>query len=331
MKIAILRRPDAPVILVPVLRMSAVESSFSLADITNLEPFRKLGAALASDPDGELNRTLVSARVVTGPDGVKRTELIRSSAADRIRSAPTLFPIDRLRADLVDLVLASPAVPARTTQRKAVAPLIDAFLGGLGSKAEEVLSANLGRAGARLVTLVGNEQRRYMAKPSYHKVVELKSFNPSRATDKHIVPDRLGPFHRNDAYEGWQRAIFPVAWFDSEPERRVANMVDSDSSVLCWDRLLINDLPILWNSDGKQYNPDLIVIDTDKTHWVVEVKMDKEMASEDVQSKREAAKRWANHVNADPAVEDHWQYLLVSETDINDAKGSWEALKKLGT
>jgi type III restriction enzyme len=109
-------------------------------------------------------------------------------------------------------------------------------------------------------------------------------------------------------------------------------MVDGDSAtVLCWDRLLINDLPILWNSDGKQYNPDLIVIGKDGTHWIVEVKMDKEMQSEDVRGKREAAQRWANHVNADGRVKVQWRYLLVSESDINDAKGSWDALNRLGT
>jgi len=331
MKIGIIRRPDAPSISVPVVRMSTVQSNFTLADITDLEPFRKLGLALAANPDGELSRTLFSARVITGPDGMKRTELVRSTAADHIQSAPTLFSIDKLRTDLVDMVLASPAVPARANQRAAAAPLIRAFLEGLGAKADEVLSANLGRAGARLIKLVADEQRRYMAKPSYHEVVELKHFNPIRATDKPIVGDRLGPFRKTDAYEGWERAIFPVAWFDSEPERRVANMVDGDTGVRCWDRLLINDLPILWNSDGKQYNPDLIVIGQDGTHWIVEIKMEKEMQSEDVQGKREAAKRWANHVNADPSVTDDWRYLLVGERDINDAKGSWEALRALGS
>jgi hypothetical protein len=44
------------------------------------------------------------------------------------------------------------------------------------------------------------------------------------------------------------------------------------------------------------------VIESDGVHWVVEVKMDREMASEDVKGKREAAKRWANYVTADDKV-----------------------------
>jgi type III restriction enzyme len=331
MKLEINRRADAPTIMIPVLKMSTVTSSFTLADITDTDAFRKLGAALAANPDDELSRTLVSARVVTGPDGMKRTELVRSTAADRIHSTPTLFALQDLRTQLVEMVLASPAVPARANQRPAIAPLMDSFFDGLGDKAVEVLSANLDRAGARLVRLVAEEQRRFMSKPSYEEVVELREFNPSRATDKTVTGDRMGPFSKVSAYEGWSRSIFPVAWFDSEPERRVANMVDDDATVACWVRLHINDLPILWNSSGQSYNPDLIVIDSDGTHWVVEVKMDKEMNSGEVRGKRDAAMRWANHVTADEKVGVQWRYLLVSETDVETARGSWGALKSLGT
>ncbi len=124
--------------------------------------------------------------------------------------------------------------------------------------------------------------------------------------------------------------LFDLAWFDSAPERTVANLVDDDGGVAWWVRLHTNDLPILWNSAGQQYNPDLIVIETDGTHWVVEVKMDKEIGSADVVAKRDAARRWANHVSADETVGKRWRYLLASETDIDEAKGSWAALKALG-
>ncbi len=330
MRQPIARRPDAPGIRVPVLRMSAVESAFSLADITDTDRFRKLGASLAANPEGELARTLVSARVVTGPDGMKRTELVTSGAADRVRSDPTLFAAEDLRTGLVEMVLGSPAVPARKEQRAAVAPLIDAFLTGLGPMATELLSANLERAGARLVRLVAEEQRHYMAEPSYHEVVELKEFNPARANDRPVSGDRFGPFSKAAAYDGWKRSLFPVEWFDSRPERSVADAVDDDPGVTCWVRLHVGELPILWNSGGQNYNPDFLVIDADATHWVVEVKMDKEMSSDDVKAKRDAARRWANYVNADASVDVPWRYLMVSETDVDTARGSWAALKKLG-
>jgi type III restriction enzyme len=331
MKREIGRRSGAPSIAVPLLRMTAVRSDFSLADITDVDSFRKLGAALAANPDGELNRTLVGARIVVGPDGVKRTELVRSEAADHIRSTPSLFSFGELRTELSDMVLASPAVPARKEERAALQPLLDAFFSGLGDKADEVLSANLERAGARLIRLVGDEQRRFMAKPSYQEVVKIEDFAPTRSTDKTVTSDRLGPFSKSLAYEGWGRSLFPVEWFDSAPERAVASMLDGDDGVTCWVRLHLNELPILWNSGGQQYNPDFIVIEEDGTRWVVEVKMDKEMAIADVQGKREAATRWANHVSANEQVSATWRYLLASEADVTTAKGSWSALKALAS
>jgi type III restriction enzyme len=310
--------------------MSVVTSSFTLADITDTDRFRKLGASLATDPDGELARTLVSARVVVGPDGIKRTELVTSSAADKVQSNPTRFAMKELRTQLIDMVLGSAAVPARKDQKEAVLPLMDAFFAGLGDKAVEVLSANLDRAGARLVRLVAEEQRRFMAKPSYHEVVELKDFNPTRATDKPLSLDRFGAFSKAAAYDDWKRSLFSLEWFDSKPERTVANAVDDDKGVASWVRLHIGELPILWNSAGQEYNPDLIVIESDGIHWVVEVKMDKEMTSEDVKGKREAARRWANYVTADRTAGVAWRYLLLSESDVETAKGSWPAMKKLG-
>jgi type III restriction enzyme len=49
-----------------------------------------------------------------------------------------------------------------------------------------------------------------------------------------------------------------------------------------------------------------------------------------VQGKREAAQRWANYVTADASVGKTWRYLLVAESDVEMAKSSWPALKRLG-
>jgi type III restriction enzyme len=325
------RRSDVPAIKVPVLRMTTVAAPFSLADITESDAFRKLGASLASNPEQELSRTLVSARVETGPDGMRRTVTVTRAAADRVRSAPMLFHLDELRAQLAEMVLASPAVPARKEQRAALEPLLGAFFDGLGQQATEVLSAHLGRAGARLIRLVEAEQRRFMPRPRYDEVVELKEFAPARATDKTVSPDRFGSFAKSVAYNSWHRSLYAVEWFDSRPERDVANAVDQADTVGCWVRLHIGELPILWNSAGQHYNPDFIVIEDDRTHWVVEVKADKDMPSDEVQAKRQAARRWANHVTASDEVHVTWRYLLLSENDVTSAKGSWLALKALGS
>ncbi|MEW5991667.1 MAG: DEAD/DEAH box helicase family protein [Chloroflexota bacterium] len=326
----ILPRADAPRIVIPILRMSTIESSFSLADITDTSKFRRLGESLAANPEAELARTVVGARVVTGPDGMKRTELVTSAAVDRVVTQQSLFDGDELRTRLSEVVLASPSVPARRDQRAALAPILDSFLDGLGPKGPDILSANLDRAGARLVRLVAEEQRAYMAKPWFEEVVELRDFAPVRASDRVVSGDRFGAFGRSSAYDGWKRSLFPVEWFDSRPERTAANILDEADEVTCWLRLHTGDLPILWNGFGQQYNPDFIVIEGDGRHWVIEIKMDKEMASPDVVGKREAAQRWANHVNADERVEAKWGYLLLSESDVEMSRGSWGALKAVG-
>jgi type III restriction enzyme len=326
----ILPRPDAPRIVIPILRMSTVESSFSLADITDTSRFRRMGESLAADPEGELSRTVVAARVVTGPDGIKRTELVTSAAVDRVLTQQSLFDGHEVRTRLTELVLSSPSVPSRRDQRAALAPILEAFLGGLGERGPEILSANLDRAGARLVRLVAEEQRVYMAKPWFEEVVELRDFVPIRATDRAVSSDRFGAFSRSAAYDGWKRSLFPVEWFDSRTERTAANVLDGADEITCWVRLHTGELPILWNGFGQQYNPDFLAVEGDGRHWVIEIKMDKEMTSPDVMGKREAAQRWANHVNADGRVQAKWGYLLLSESDVEMSKGSCAALRTVG-
>ncbi|MEO7571253.1 MAG: hypothetical protein ABIX10_02340 [Acidimicrobiales bacterium] len=324
-------RDGTPVVEVPVLRMSKVEARFSLADIVDLEPFRKLGTQIAADPDAELQRVKVSARVITGADGLRRTELVTSTAVDKLKASARLLPLADLIADLTDAVLAAPVVPQRADQAKQVGPIIDTFLDGLGSNAEELLSAYGDRAAARLVALVTAEHRKSLAAPYYENVVEITRLDRVRGSKRAVTEDRTGAFSRSVAYGGWKNSLYGVDWFDSSPERAVANIVDDSGDVSSWVRLQTGELPILWRSDGREYNADLIVADKDGTRWVIEVKSDKDMDSADVQGKRTAALKWVNHVNSSDAVEATWRYLLVGETDITQAKHSWSALKKLGS
>jgi len=328
LKVELPPREGAPAIRVPSVKMTTITSRFSLADIIDLAPFRALGIGLSSDPETELRRTRLDATVIVGTDGFKHTELVTSRAADRVASQGLLFPLDVLRARLEEAVLAAPFVPARREQRNAVRPLIEAFLEGLGGQAPAVLSANFERAAARLLELVAREQKRFMAKPQYEEEVELTDFRPIRTARPHTSRDLTGAFSKTVAYEGWNKSLYAQAWFDSAPERSLALMLDTSDEVDCWVRLQVGDLPILWR-DARQYNPDFVAVETTGAHWVVEAKRDDEMASDDVQAKREAARTWARHVNADAQVKGPWQYLLGSESDIETVKGSWPALKQL--
>jgi type III restriction enzyme len=314
----------APVqLLIPELRMTAVQSPFSLADITDREPFKRLGERLARDPVGELRRIRLSAHVVQTLDGLRHTELAPTRTADRVESPASLIPLEDAVKRLTDQVLSASVVPARKGQRAQLAPLITAFLAGLGDKAELILSSYLDRAAAGFILLVGTEQRRFAAEPHYDQVLDLHPFAPLRHGRPITSGDRYGAFKKGVGYTGWQRSMYEQVWFDSATERQMANLVDDTVGIDVWARLHLRDLEIRY--DGGTYNPDFIAA-AGAQRWVIETKADRDLHTENVQAKRQAAQRWANHVSADERVDERWSYLLIGETDLKQAHGDWEAL-----
>ncbi len=269
----------------------------------------------------------MSARVVQGPGGVRRTELVTAPAVDPIYSPAALLTLDSAVDELAARILAAPGVSARKNERAAAKPLVDTVVAALGSKVGDVLSAHMDLVATEVIQLITAEQRQFLVKPTYEEVAEIIVFSPLRIARPMASADRYGHFSKAVGYEGWRRSLYSQVWFDSNTERITANILDDSSEVDYWVRLLIGDLPILWNGAGNRYNPDFIAVETDATHWIVEVKADNEMGDADVQSKKQAAKRWANHVTADTQVGVRWRYLLVSESQIAMAKGSWSSLK----
>ena len=323
-------REDVDPILVPRLRMSTIKSRFSLGDLTDMRPFRELGERIAADPAQELRRTVFSARRVMGSDGLPQVQVVRREGADTIKASSDLFPFDKLRSDLTRLVLAAEVVPGRIEEKHHFDRILQAFLVGLGTKAQEALSHYLDRAAARLIRLIEEKQREAAPPPSYKHDLDMVQLDSVRYGRPETSQDRRGPFQRGIGYTGWSKSLYTEVWFDSKPERDVANILDEDDSVSLWVRLHRNDLPILWDNAGHDYNPDLIAIENDGTHLLIEVKADRDIESIDVVAKARAAQRWVNHVNASDKVSVQWHYLLLAETDIAECKDSWAALRLLG-
>lgn len=330
LQVELVPRDDVPPLRIPQLKMTTVKSKFSLNDIDELDPYRRLGERIAADPVGNLNRVIFNARIVTGSDGLRHTELITSQALDRVESPALLFPLDDLKQSLVTQVLGASVVPARAKEQRPAGQIIDAFLQGLGPNAATILSSYMDRAAGGLIQLITDEHRKVATQPSFEEVIELITFAKPRLGRAETSQNRFGAFQRGAGYEGYAKSLYAQDWFDSSTERDVANILEGAAEIARWVRLQTGDLPILWR-DARQYNPDFIAIDHDDTHWLIEVKMDKEMESIDVQAKRQAARRWSNHVSADDKVQTPWSYLLISETDVKTAKSSWPALKSLGT
>lgn len=315
--------PSPVQLVIPELCMTAVQSPFTLADITDRGPFRQLGERLARDPVDELRRIRLTAHVVETLDGLKHTELTPGKTVDRVESPASLIPLEGAIKRLADQVLASSVVPARKNQRAQLAPLLDAFVAGLGDEAELVLSAYLDRAAAGFIQLLAQEQRRFASAPRYDEVLDLRPFAPMRHGRPQTSASRYGSFKKDVGYTGWQRSLYEQVWFDSATERDLANLVDDTADIDVWARLHVRDLEIRYG--GGTYNPDFIAA-SDGTRWVIETKADRDLRTENVQAKRQAAQRWANHVSADERVAETWRYLLVGETDLKQARGDWEAL-----
>ena len=316
-----------PAIDIPVLELSPVENKWSLNDITDYDPFEKLGRSIAADPATELRRVRLRAHVVTGADGIRRTELDPTRSIDTIEAQPSMLPLEASKTRLAEQLLASPVVPARAGERAGAGRIIDAFVAGLGDEAETVLGGYLDRAAGGLIELVTAEQRSFGGKAGFEQTVETRPFSATRTARPETSTDRIGKFSRRVGYLGYEKAYYEQEWFDSSTERTMANLLDDADEVEAWLRLQRGDLEIRW--DGGTYNPDFIAIDTDGVHWVIEVKSDKDLPTDTVQAKRKAAQRWANHVTSSEAVSVEWRYLLASESDIAQAKGAWSALKKL--
>jgi type III restriction enzyme len=227
-------------------------------------------------------------------------------------------------------VAAAPIVPSRQGERTALGQLVDEFIKGLGDQAEEILSGYMDRAAGGFIQILNTEHRQFVRHPQYEHVTELRAFGPLRSGRPVTSTDRTGAFKKGIGYEGWtDRAMYEEAWFDSSTERDLANLLDDTDGIEFWVRLHVRDIEIRW--DGGNYNPDFLAAEKDGTHWLIEVKSDKDAGTTDVKAKRTAAQRWANHVSSDQKVAPtRWNYLFVAEADIKQAKGDWTALKRGG-
>ncbi|MEU2900581.1 DEAD/DEAH box helicase family protein [Streptomyces sp. NPDC001273] len=323
--------PDRDPILIPRLISVPQFVTVSLNDITDYGPFERLGRTLTADYSDELKRT----KIVATHDGRKVTVGTETAADTVVSALPLHIPLSVTKNSLVQRVMSVKGVPNRQLEVGAAQRIVDHLIKAMGEKATEHLSAFVERCGQRLATEVARTLREAtQAQVSYADDVEIVALSKTRATRKRQVAGHAdGSFDKTIAFNGWSKNLFSHAWFDTAPEFKAANAIDSGKDVAVWARLHINDVPITWTSEGRKYNPDFVVIeekDGQRIGWLVETKADKDMTSEEVVAKRKAARRWANTANSSPDVDITWRYLLLGEQDVEDSQGSWEFLKGFG-
>ncbi len=293
---------------VPKLERVISSRDFSLSDIDDAT-FRQLGQRLAAEGGSDLDRKILN--VIEDPNHPSGLRLVPSTTTDRIEASAPNLPFPEARKQLVDTLLVLDEVAETKANVNAAKRLADAVIDGAGS--ETALAAQFN---AVLDAIRITIRRSHREAPA--QVVDTWStdtFAPTRLNTRVEEPNRYGPFSRKLAYSGWSRSLHPLNWFDSEPERRFANLIDDEDDVTLWARILRGELTIPLT--GGRYHPDFYVRASGE-HYLVEVKADKDLDTPDVQAKRDAARAWARKVTDE---DDHgtWHYLLVSQSAIETA------------
>ncbi|MCA3642822.1 MAG: DEAD/DEAH box helicase family protein [Methylobacterium sp.] len=134
--------------------------------------------------------------------------------------------------------------------------------------------------------------------------------------DYRQAPERLSEMKRF-IFIGFEKSCYNMAKFDSDPERRMALLLEQDPSVVLWMKPGPNQFKI-YDEDNTPYQPDFVV-ETKDEKLIIETKRASDMADALVMRKADAAALWchiANRAVAEKAAEKPWSYLLVPETAV---------------
>lgn len=119
-------------------------------------------------------------------------------------------------------------------------------------------------------------------------------------------------------FTGFSKGCYQYTKFDSDPERKLAVVLEKDASVRLWMKPGPNQFKI-FDTSGSPYQPDFVV-ETDTAKLIIEVKRLSDMKDPEVLRKADAASLWS-HIATQvciPRGEKPWSYLLVPETDVQE-------------
>lgn len=317
--------PNRQPIQIPYLQRVALPQSVSLNQVHDMKPFEDLGKALRHDAGDTLIRTALKA---------KGGQIKGQKAEDAVEALHLDIPLETSRKGLIERVMKVRGVEPRRNELNAAAAIVDTVIEAMADTAAENLSAYFDRASNRLQAEVSKQLRDHAnVDVVFDDRVRITTLDKPRTARRKHETEHTDTFHRALAYNGWDRNAYEYAWFDSSPEYKAAGAIDAEKNVVVWARLHRNDIPITWTQEGREYNPDFVVveeIDGERLCWLVETKMNSQVTSAEVVAKKKAARTWANTVNNSGQVDGRWQYLLLSEDDVNDAGGSWAQMKAFG-
>lgn len=121
---------------------------------------------------------------------------------------------------------------------------------------------------------------------------------------------------RKHVFTGFTKCCYPLQKFDTDPERRLAVIIDRDACVDKWIKPARNQFRIDYRS-GEAYEPDFVV-ETKTKVLICEVKAQNELDDATVKAKAAAATKWCKTATqyAPGCGTKPWVYLLIPDDQI---------------
>lgn len=178
-----------------------------------------------------------------------------------------------------------------------------------------------------LVQLVHAQmQEHYVEQTAGFEVIVSKGFQTLRPSVVGIHrSEKVRPFRqpvddpqkiRGMIFGGFKHCLYPEQKFDSDPERRMAVVLEGDPTKPKWFRPSKEDIRIHLDHGESQYEPDFVAENAEKK-YIIEVKAASELDAPDVQAKAQAGALWC--ARATQVADKPWVYLLVPHDRITDA------------
>jgi len=116
-------------------------------------------------------------------------------------------------------------------------------------------------------------------------------------------------------FGGFDRCLYPVTKFGSDPERQLAVILERDS--IKWFRPARGQFQIFYKfgSEHPEYQPDFVAETSDRI-YMLEVKAVNQMSDSEVLAKRDAAVRWCKLASDHAGISGgkSWTYVLIPHT-----------------
>lgn len=161
----------------------------------------------------------------------------------------------------------------------------------------------------------------YLEEPEYEEpkvfgFVEILAHNFEKLTTDsvHDFKETIQPTSAipSKVFSGFEKACHSLYKFDSKTEKDFACLLEQDREVLKWLRPARNQFYIYYNRNTQRYEPDFVA-ETADVIYMVETKIARDIDSDEVQKKAQAALNYCAGASTFTAANGGkpWKYLLI--------------------